>query len=160
MKAVVIGRSGSGKSDLIQKLAQAGTPIIREQAREILREHEFSDAQTRQIAMMTKQEYWESHLRNFVSDRGLHDYFIYSQRVGLDLYHSFGGLQNRYTHVFLLPPRPFKRDGVRIEKDEQEATEIQETIEGLYELTGHNLIRVPTDEQLKFILEAIKNGQS
>lgn len=162
MKAVIIGKSSSGKSSLVRMLEPIGIPIIEECAREILTKYPDYSRIHKQVKMLHTQWNNERDKDKFISDRGLHDYVIFSRRTGLYVPFYEERLNYRYDLVFKLPNRPFVQDGTRVEKDDIEAPTIQDEIERLYMETGHTLIEVPNVDLIKkynFIMEFIRHGK-
>jgi predicted ATPase len=160
MKAIIIGRSGSGKSSLLKMLENIGKPIIKERAREILEKYSKYSVIHKQVKMMYEQWDREKGKDSFISDRGLHDYIVYSRRNGLHAPFYEERLNHRYNLVFRLPNRPFVQDGTRVEKDDIEAQSIQDEIEKLYMETGHTLIEVPNVDLIqkyRFVLRFLEH---
>lgn len=160
-RIALIGRSGSGKSTLLRELDADGLklPIITEGARDILTRHPELSPHHKQLRMMY-QQYIEEDIaikryHGFISDRGLHDYIVFSRALGLDIPFYEKQLNNRYDIVFRLQcNKPFIQDGVRVEKDQLSADETQKQIEDLYKRTGHRFVEVPIADistQCKFI---------
>ena len=164
VKCVLIGKSSSGKSSLLKLVEQNGIATIGEVAREVLTKHPNYSRQHQQVKMLNLQYEREELLKRtntrFISDRGLHDYYVFSQGVGLEIPFYRENLQYRYDLVFKLPNKPFRPDGIRIETDDKQAQDLQDRIERLYMETGHTLIEVPNLDLIgkyKFILPFLKH---
>lgn len=145
MKAILMGRSGCGKS-LLTKLLKDNhckLPVIGETARRILEKDKHQTVQYKQIKMMYNQWLQEEVEESFISDRGLHDYVVFGRLAGVNSNFYNTQLPHRYNLVFKLPDRPFEQDGVRVEEDEEHADRIQGLIDDLYMGTGHVIIPVP-----------------
>jgi predicted ATPase len=151
-RIVIIGRSGSGKSTLIRKLQEAGIklPVIEETARKILTSYPFYSTQQKHIKMLEQQYILEEieldRDGGFISDRGLHDYVVFSTRAGMNPRFYVEQLFKRYDWVFKMPNKPFTSDQIRVERSEQEAQTIQNQIDALYRQTGHNPVNVPDSD--------------
>lgn len=163
MKAVIIGKSSTGKSSLL-RLLSSEFPCIEEVAREVLTDDRYKDQipQVKQTFMMYKQWEREGKMPRFISDRGLHDYVVYSDRLGVNTKFYQAELSGRYDFVFKLPNTPFRPDGTRVEKDDHEAQELQDRIERLYMDTDHTLIEVPNVDlvkRFKFIESFLKQAR-
>jgi predicted ATPase len=153
-KAVLIGRSGSGKSYLTNLLSEE-FPVISEVAREVLTQYPTFDFMKKQLTMIEWQLQKERTMPRFLSDRGLHDYFIFSREGNVYFPAIEKQLPKRYTHVFALPPREFVKDGVRVEEDVNQAQELYEKIIACYESTGHKVIYLPKHNHEGFIKWAL-----
>jgi predicted ATPase len=161
-RVAIIGRSGSGKSTLIRLLKDnpVGMPVLDEVARTVLKEHEYQSSVFKQVQMLYKQFHNEAVAGSFISDRGLHDYVVFSERIGMNPPFYREQLPGRYNFVFKLPNRPFQRDHVRVESGEEEAEALQREIDNLYRQTDHELIQVPDvspEKKYKFIMEFLKH---
>lgn len=161
-RVAIIGRSGSGKSSIID-LFKKNNPeiqIIEEVARNILSKYPSETSEFRQKKMIEHQFDLENSFKEFIADRGIHDYFIFSNRVSKEFTIPYEKLNSRYSLVFKLPRRPYLKEGIRVESDEKEAEEIQQEIEELYMKTNHTLIEVPDlelEEKYNFIREKIES---
>jgi predicted ATPase len=162
MKVVIIGKSGCGKSTLIEKLSDEKYPVIKEIARNVFSSSAYQglSLSEKQLLIMYNQIFEEKTRGFFISDRGIHDNFVYSKRIGLDLGLFKLDFEKRYDYVFLLPPKKLFLDGVRVEKDDEEADKLQFEIETFYKETGHNIIQVPENFQLEFIKKHIEEVYS
>jgi predicted ATPase len=149
MRCVLTGHSGSGKSTLIKLLAESGVFTLPEVARPILEKNRIQSHEFQQVQMMYQQWKNEIDRERFLSDRGLHDYIVFSRRVGLTLPFYSQQAMFRYNMVLKMPNRDFAPDGVRVEHDLSEAIEIQQEVDDLYKQTGHRIIEIPDEDKLK-----------
>lgn len=143
MRCVLTGHSGSGKSTLIKFLGSQGLKVLPEVARPVLEKNRIQSHEFQQVQMMYQQWKNEIDREQFLSDRGLHDYIVFSRRAGLTLPFYSQQAMFRYNMVFKMPSRDFTPDGVRVERDLSEALEIQQEIDDLYKQTGHTIIDIP-----------------
>lgn len=162
LKIALIGPSSSGKSTLLNFMSTLNINTIGEVAREVLTQYPNYSRQHQQVKMLSLQYEREELLKRtnapFISDRGLMDYYVFSEREGLSIPFYRENMNNRYDFVFRLPNKPFRPDGVRVEKDSNEVNEIQDKIEELYIETGHPLIYLPDTDlvgKLSFIRKLI-----
>lgn len=149
-KIVIMGRSGSGKSSLL-KLFKGDNfylPIIEEIAREVLDKYSSECSELKQRKMLELQLEQEEKFGKFITDRGLHDYVVFSEKYFKVPSNYIARLDSRYSMVFRLPRRPFLKEGIRVEDNENEAELIQQKIEDLYVQTNHTIIDVPNLELL------------
>jgi len=167
---VITGASCSGKTTLIDLLADKGFQTVPEAGRQYIERelakgrtiHEIREDQalfTRQVYdVMVKQE---SGLRvtdvNFL-DRALPDGFAFFRTAGLNpnviLPDCF---QHCYASVFLLNRLPYQKDGVRVADDET-AAYLESWMLRDYRALGYNVVRVPVlspEERLAFVLESL-----
>lgn len=165
-RSIICGKSSSGKSSLLRLLEGTHITTIGEVAREVLTQYPNYSRQHQQVKMLSLQYEREETLKrfntSFCSDRGLHDYFVFSQDVGLEIPFYREQLDHRYDLVFKLPNRPFRPDGTRVEKDDTQAQDIQDRIEKLYMETGHTLIEVPNLDlpgKYRFILQFLEHAK-
>jgi len=156
MKIVLTGRSGCGKSTLLKMFENSGVTLIPECARRILQEHPGQSKEYRQMKMLYNQWKSEQDAGSFISDRGLHDYIVFSRLADMEIPFYTQQAKHRYNYVFKLPNRPFEHDGVRVEANEHEAQLIQHYIDQSYTDTGHSLIEVPDvslEDKFSFICD-------
>jgi predicted ATPase len=149
-KIVIIGRSSSGKTTLINELQNRGYLTLGETAREVLEERKDFEATPEENLIRQKEIYLRQLKREdlsrglFFCDRSLIDGIAYTEHFGVDS--SFIDrdlLIGRYDLILELEKRPFILDGVRIEKDESEANIIHEKIREKYLKLGYSLIAIP-----------------
>ena len=168
---VITGSACTGKTTLINMLADKGFPIIQETARlyidqEIAKgqsiEHIIKNAQT-QLAIIKMQIQAENEENVKFSelaflDRGLPDSLTFYRYNGLNpnaiLMKCF---QKRYACVFILNRLPLKLDGARI-PDENFLHYLDQWLEKDYRSLGYQVVRVPVmppEERLDFILNTL-----
>jgi predicted ATPase len=170
---VITGASCSGKTTLINQLADKGFQTFPEVARQYFKRERAKGRTIDEIredrAKFTCQIYdmWvklESGLRatevTFL-DRGLPDGFAFYRFAGLNpnaiLPDCF---QYRYASVFLLDRLPYQRDGIRAGDDATAAYFESWTLRD-YSALGYKVERVPVlppEERLAFILERLPEG--
>lgn len=169
---VITGASCSGKTTIINMLADKGYQIVPEAGRKYF-EREISKGRTideirAYPAFFTRQVYdimleHESGLRaneiHFL-DRALPDGFAFYRLAGINPNEILSVcFRNRYAFVFLLNRLPYQKDGVRVADDET-AEYLESWILRDYSDLGYKVIRVPVlspEERLKFILEKLNN---
>ncbi|MBI2045649.1 ATP-binding protein [Candidatus Pacearchaeota archaeon] len=177
----LIGGSCSGKSSVIKEARGRGINVVEEVARGVLEEIGWDYAAdkiaTIQKAIFFRQLNIEDTL--FLSDsgkdlvfmdRGLIDVLVYSKHfLGyVPFEYDLEKLSKRYDGVFALDRVPYKRDAIRIERDEQEANFFHNQIIEEYKRYRYNPIIVPTikseegapAKRLDFILSKIENGKA
>lgn len=152
---VITGAPSSGKTTLINQLAQQGYPVIPEIAREYIesflsREYSLAEVQqnNRQVqrgilARALKRERQLQPSQLFFFDRGTADslgYFNYYQLDTQPKVHPCHRL--RYKAIFYCQQLPLERDAVRIE-DNITAKKIGEYIYQAYVSLGYQLIELP-----------------
>lgn len=167
---VITGASCSGKTTIINLLAQKGFQTVPEAGRKYF-EQELAKGRTiheirSDPAFITRHVYdimleHENELRtdetNFL-DRALPDGFAFYRLAGINpneiLQDCF---RNRYASVFMLKRLPYQKDGVRVADDET-AEFLESWILRDYSALGYKVIRVPVlspEERLSFILEKL-----
>ena len=177
----LIGGSCSGKSSVIREAKERGINVIEEVARGVLEEigwdYVADKIATIQKTIFFRQLNIEDALfssdpgKDMVfMDMGLIDVLVYSNHfLGyVPFEYDLEKLSGRYDGVFALDRVPFKRDAIRIERDEQEANFFHNQIIEEYKKYGYNPIIVPTIEleegapakRLDFILSKIENGKA
>lgn len=167
-KYVITAGSSCGKTSLIKFLEELGNPVMHEIAREVIQKRirgndNLKDVLSmqreifyRQLAREEELEYEMKDKKRVFLDRGVNDVIAYCKlRLG-EIPEEFitPVLKDRYDVVFLLDKLPFKKDEVRIERDEREAGRAHEEIRKSYEDHGYNLIRIPVFNK-KTKIEAI-----
>jgi predicted ATPase len=177
-KYVLTGGSACGKTTLIGEFRKRGFRVVDETARKVLEtrknlEPNYNEWLTRQSLIAQGQYQAESVLDNddpslVFLDRGFPDIVAYSR-------HFIGhfpseivncDIRGRYDHVFILDRLPFQHDGLRVEKDDNEAETLHSLIIDVYNNLGYRMMRVPVfdgeslDEKVKrradFILNELK----
>ncbi len=157
IKYVITGGPCTGKTSVINELEKRGFAICNEVAREMLKNKENSSFIDFETQIFKKQLQKESELEDKLKkksykgetglflDRGLIDIVAYSlhhlNSVPAEIA-SFD-YSKRYNLVFILDGLPFINDGIRLEKDANEAEEIHKRIMYAYHLYGYSAIKVP-----------------
>ena len=167
---VITGASSSGKTTLIDQLANKGFQTFSEVGRQYF-ERELAKGRTideirEDRATLTRQVYdlWlkiNDGLRatevTFL-DRGLPDALSFYRFAGMNpngiLPDCF---QHRYASVFMLNRLPYQQDGIR-GGDDSTAAYFDSWMERDYSALRYNVVRVPVlspEERLAFILERL-----
>jgi predicted ATPase len=169
---VVTGASCSGKTSLIDQLADKGFRTAPETARQYF-ERELAKGRTidevradratvtsRVYSMMVERE--KGLQANDVTflDRGLPDALAFYRFAGMNpneiLLDCF---QYRYASVLMLDRLPYQRDGVRTGDDET-ASYFESWTSRDYSALGYDVVRVPVlppQERLAFVLERLSD---
>lgn len=177
---VITGPSSSGKTTVINYLQQLGYPVVREAARDILKEGvltprtiEFQTelaqrhlSREKEIRASVPQSLSGSSTHDIAfADRGLYDGVAYCKYFGLQDIPEILKTELRYDAIFFLDPlREFEHDGLRVESGQKEALAITNLIRKEYEARGIPCVDVPMDsieKRVKFILNnlpAINTG--
>ena len=167
---VITGASCSGKTTLINLLANKGFQTVPEAGRKFFKRELTKGRTIDEIrddpAIFTRQIYdimleHESGLHpteiNFL-DRALPDGFAFYRLAGLNPNEILRDcFRNRYASVFLLNRLPYQKDEVRVGDDET-AAYLESWILSDYSDLGYRVIRVPVlspDERFKFVLEKL-----
>ena len=171
---VSTGASCSGKTTLIDQLADQGFSTVPEAAR-IFIEQELAKGLTieeirQDQAALTYQVYdmmliRESRLRPgelVFLDRALPDAPAFYRLAGMDPNEILPDcFQYHYTSVFMLDRLPYQLDGVRA-ADDPTAEYLDTWIKRDYKTLGYNCVRVPVllpEERLSFILERLTENE-
>ena len=167
---VITGASSSGKTTLIELLAQKGYRTFPEAGRQYF-ERELAKGRTiaeirKDRAAMTRDIYvlwleFNKSLRatEFIFlDRGLPDALSFYRFASMDpngiLLDCF---QHRYASVFLLDRLPYQQDGIR-GGDDISAVYFDAWMERDYIALGYEIVRVPVlspEERLDFVLDKL-----
>jgi predicted ATPase len=152
---VITGAPCSGKTAVIEELAQRGFPVIPETARayidrELARGRRLEEIKANpeafEGAIFRAKLEIEGGLpadEPYFLDRGLPDSIAYYRLEGLDPAEPLRqSLARRYQHVFLFERLEFTKDPVRSE-DAPTAARIERLIEEAYDRLGYCLVRVP-----------------
>ena len=172
---VITGASCSGKTTLIDQLADKGFQTVPEAARQYF-EREFAKGRTigeirKDPATFTCQVYdmmieRERGLRatevTFL-DRGLPDGFAFYRFAGLNPNEILPDcFQHRYASVFMLNRFPYQQDGVRA-GDDAVADYFESWTARDYSALGYKVVWVPVlppKERLAFVLERLSEQGS
>jgi len=167
---VITGASCSGKTTLIDQLAEKGFKTVPEVAREFI-EREKAKGQTIEeiradpaaltcqvYDMMVEREHRLNTVEVSFLDRGLPDAFAFFRYAGMDpnkvLMDCF---QYRYASVFLLDRLPYQRDGVRAADDET-ADYFDSWMSRDYRTLGYEIVRVPVlapEDRFEFVMHKL-----
>jgi predicted ATPase len=167
---VITGAPCSGKSTLIDHLADSGFQIAPEAARQYF-EREMATGRTIEeirkdmvscvhgiMDLMLKIEQELDPNEIVFLDRGYPDALAFIRQIGLDLnLYLPDCFQFQYTSVFMLDRFPVQQDDVRIE-DEAAANYLDQWHYCDYLTLGYDVVRVPVlppEERLAFVLEKI-----
>jgi len=171
---VITGASCSGKTTLIDQLADQGFSTVPEAAR-IFIEQELEKGLTieeirQDQAALTRQVYdmmliRESRLRPgdlVFLDRALPDAPAFYRLAGMDPNEVLPDcFQYHYTSVFMLDRLPYQLDGVRA-ADDPTAEYLDTWIKRDYISLGYEFVRVPVlppEERLSFIMERLPENE-
>jgi predicted ATPase len=167
---VITGASSSGKTTLIEQLADKGFQTFPEPGRlyferELAKGRTINEIRTDRAAM-TRQIYYlwlelnsglQANSTTFL-DRGLPDALAFYRFAGMNPNEILPDcFQYRYASIFLLNRLPYQQDGVRAGDDES-AAYFDSWMERDYTALGYNVIRVPVlppEERLAFVLEML-----
>ncbi len=152
---VITGAPCSGKSSVIQALAQRGFKVVHETARAYIDgqlasgltlEEIKSDMLSFERHILLEKVRVEATLpknRLHFLDRAVPDSVAYFQLEGLDHDEPLGySRQIRYRGVFLFERLAFETDAVRTE-DNELASQIELLLENCYRQLGYAIMRVP-----------------
>jgi predicted ATPase len=170
---VITGASCSGKTTLIDQLAEHGFKTVPEVARDYIEREKAKGLTIEEIradqAALTRQVYQmmierEQRLRTIETaflDRGLPDACAFFRYAGMDpnqvLLDCF---QYRYASVFLLDRLPYQRDGVRAADDET-AEYFDAWMSRDYHTLGYEVLRVPVlapEDRLDYVLQKLSKS--
>ena len=168
--AVITGAPSSGKTSVLEHLADLGHICISEVARTYIEETGSSNDSVRsneasfQRIVTEKKVEIEASLdpnKQVFLDRGLPDSITYYRVAGLDPNEAAKNCYSfRYKKVFLFERLPFENDGVRIE-DASTSDFIQKWLEKDYRSLGYEPIFVPImsiPERAEMLIKHLKNG--
>ena len=169
---VITGASCSGKTTLINQLADKGFRTVPEAAREYF-DHELAKGRTIEEiradrasltahlydVMLGREQELPADQVIFL-DRGIPDGPAFFRFAGLDPNKILPDcFQNRYAAVFLLDRFPYQRDGVRT-ADDSTADYFDSWLARDYHALGYQVVRVPVlphQERLDFVLERLSD---
>ncbi len=167
---VITGAPCSGKSTLIDQLADMGFQTVPEIARiyiqkEMARGRTVDEIRENGAALernlIDMQLRFERELQTFdvaFLDRGLPDSLTYCRMKGLDPNEILSEcFLHRYASIFVLERIPIQQDDIRIE-DDVIAGLIDEWLARDYSALGYSIVKVPVlspEERLTFVLETI-----
>lgn len=167
---VITGTSCSGKTTLIDQLADQGFSTVPESARIFIEQELAKGRKIEEIrqdqAALTRQVYDRMLIREsrlnpgepVFLDRALPDAPAFYRLAGMDPNEVLPDcFQYHYTSVFMLDRLPYQVDGVRV-ADDPTAEYLDTWIKRDYKALGYNFVRVPVlppEERLSFILERL-----
>lgn len=148
---VITGSSSCGKTTLVEHLEKRGFPVAREGARDILAEgvlHPLKDPVLFQNELARRQFLEEERIKNLKGeaaflDRGICDHVVFCRHFGLKELPAELKREPGYGAVFVLEALPFEKDGIRIEKDIEEALRIKDMIVKEYRERGIPCVPIP-----------------
>jgi predicted ATPase len=160
---VITGAPCSGKTTIIELLAQKGYLTAHETAREyfemeMVKGRSSQDIRdsgyTTQMGIFALQRDLENSL-----ERGLPDTMTFNRLFRLDLKEvMLACFRHLYASVFILDRLPFAREVQLGPEDEKPAGFIDEWLERDYSSLGYQVVRVPVsspEERLQFILDRL-----
>lgn len=162
---VITGPSSSGKSTLVEYLGQQGFFVVKEVARGVLEEgifHPSRDPYLFQQEIARRQTIEEEKMRKTDADivfldRGFYDQIAYCRQAGVSKLPPEIQLDAHYDGVFILEMLPnFEIDGIRVEKDANEALHLHQITQKEYEKRGIPCIHVPVipvSERSNFVIQ-------
>lgn len=166
---VITGSSSCGKTTLVEHLEKLGFPVAREGARDILAEgilHPLKDPVLFQNELARRQFLEEERVKNLNGeaaflDRGIYDHVIFCRHFGVTELPPELKREPGYGAVFVLDSLPFENDGIRIEKDIEEALRFKDAIVKEYEVRGIPCVPIPVmpvEARADMMLDWIKNN--
>lgn len=172
---VLTGAACTGKTTLIEDLAEKGYPIIPESARQYF-ESELAKGRTleelradgaslqRGIAelQLRFEDRYPANETTFL-DRAIPDSLTFYRVYGVNPNEILPEcLHRRYTSVFLLDRLPFQRDNTLGPEDHATSDFLDEWLVRDYTALGYRVVRVPVlppQERLAFVLERISRQE-
>lgn len=176
---VITGGPSSGKTSIINRLAELGHKIVPEAAEEYIKEEQFRGKSIEKIRKseedFTRKVFYrkmeaESQLSpnqlTFL-DRGIPDTIAYGQADKYDISYALNDPKlttHKYKKVFLLDLVPFEKTDIRIE-DRAFAERVNQELDDAYTSLGYDVIRVSVlpgdtleekvDKRTQFILKSL-----
>jgi len=160
---VITGSSGSGKTSVIEELANQGYSVIHECAREIINEqkriggrllpqyfpYEFEEEVARRQLIYEKNILKRCCDLDVFCDRGIYDVVGFCRYFNVEIPRIIKTKEKRYGGIFFLDMlETYEKDDVRWENKEQ-AIEISKMIIKAYKETGHTIYRIPAIKDVK-----------
>ncbi|HME86886.1 MAG TPA: ATP-binding protein [Candidatus Nanoarchaeia archaeon] len=170
-KYVITGGPSSGKTTIIGELRKQGHKVIDEVARDVITTNPRLGPLERELEIFRRQLEREiktnyANAERIFLDRGLLDVHAYCNLllgyIPSDI--ARYDAKNRYAEVFVLDRLPFKEDGVRMEKDDDEAEKVHTALINTYQNHGYKPIHVPVfkgeieesvKKRIEFIMESV-----
>ncbi|HEY9755618.1 MAG TPA: ATP-binding protein [Oculatellaceae cyanobacterium] len=166
---VIIGGPSSGKTTVVEKLAELGYATVAESARLILEEMRLADPRpvrdAFQCEVFRRQLDAEARILDGVKtsflDGGIFDGCAYYLNDGLDVPSMFDTVDgSRYSQAFLFEPLDvFVQDGIRYQNAES-SRHVAELLFQCYEARGIAVERVPNasiEERVHAILNRVNS---
>ena len=176
---VITGGPSSGKTSIINRLAELGYKIVPEAAEKYIKEEKLKGKKIEEIRTneedFTKLIFYKKieaedqtapEQLTFL-DRGLPDTIAYGQADEYDISYALNDPklnENKYKKVFLLDLVPFEKTDIRIE-DRAFAERVNQELNDAYTSLGYDVIRVPVlpgntlqekiDRRTEFILKSL-----
>jgi len=152
-KYVLTGGPCCGKTTLLHELEMLGHSVLSEVARGVIEQRvdqplNYQESLIRQELIFNRQVEMEEKLGgdHAFLDRGIFDNFAYQQHLLGHLIPEYIDLSlnhPRYDEIFVLNRLVFQNDGLRIEKDDNEAEKLHNLIIDSYKSFGYNPVFVP-----------------
>lgn len=161
-RIVLAGGPCCGKTTLIKELEKRGERVIHESAREVLAERNYSNLIELQREIFRRQIERENAVNGvcFMDRSALEGiaYCLLGNGIIPDFLTSFD-FSGRYDLIFILERFPLEKDGIRVEKNEDEANRVHDMISRIYKERGHCPIyipRMPISKRADFLLSYVK----
>ncbi len=166
---VITGAACSGKTTLIDLLADQGFQTVSETARQYLDremgkgrtiDEIFKDVTTEPGIedMQLRNEHGLRAIDVVFLDRALPDSLTFRRLAGLNPNEILADcFHHRYASIFVLDRLPFQQNGVRVE-DDATSDFLDEWLARDYSALGYDVVRVPVlspKERLAFVLEML-----
>ncbi len=167
MKVVITGSASCGKTCLLKELSERGFKIVGDNARAVLEERKSyapvrGEVRYRQTEIIRRQVLKEEEIEDLEEpvflEYGLIDTLVYTKHLINETIEIDHDLLKGYDFIFILERLPFIQDGVRVEKNDKEAIEVQNKIFDAYVKVGYKPIIVPVlsvKERADFVLEKV-----
>lgn len=170
MRCVLTSGPSCGKTTTILDLEQRGFMVLHESARQVIKERigrvaDEKERLWRQREIFRRQLEKEENIKDYNGevflDRSLLDGISYCRLLlgyvpeDIDKF----DYSDRYEIVFALDKLPFKDDGLRVERDSDEAEMIHNMLIEDYEKRGYNPISVPVmrvEDRSDYILDKLR----
>lgn len=171
-RIIITGAPGTGKSTVLNLLAEENFPVLPEMARELIAEQQAIEGSTmlpwldhpsfgRELFQRQLQQYHQAEAAITFYDRGILDNLGYLRRDG----HQNLDLEKKaeqfpyHPKVFFMPPweEIYGKDEVRWE-DLDLMLEIDQALKDIYQDFGYEVLEVPKTDPLSrknFILKAL-----
>ncbi len=163
VKVVITGGPCSGKTTVVNSLRGMGFSTIPEVAGMLLKmgRRYPSHLEFHRDIVPLQLEFESRYPNNKLVflDRGLPDGFAYIWYEGNEPPEEVVSLsKNRYDRVFFFDRLPFKNEGFRLEKSDEEAELIHRLVYKAYKSLGYKIERIPVlpvEERVRFVLRKL-----